>query len=372
VKEGGVAETRKRPRATGTDKTGSISNSANSLTVQALLDSGCLIGDCISQEIVNKLNAKHLIVHTNTTICSGFNNECNDNFPSLKINLSCINERFNLLENVQTLVFILPTTPIDLIIGRKTIKQHLFSKTVPSHFEVQKKLIESIDMTTESFGDNYSQEMYGATPLNQVESKGTPFKAHAHLTTETYTCTSNLKLDNDTVNFRVLTGKEKSVKQDDNSKEGHPLCLRNKYLSRDSCRDGGSCPCSLQKSPDDHMDVSGLDGLNDTPLLAPLLESDIPPLPLGGVTGRTRELTKKWLLQDDDDNDDDFDDTLDTENDVFHSFKNDFGDDPSTDTLDQIMIQGTPALRSQIRTILVCSLPVSPRNRPLFRPSNKK
>jgi hypothetical protein len=29
------------------------------------------------------------------------------------------------------------------------------------------------------------------------------------------------------------------------------------------------------------MDVSGLDGLNDTPLLAPVLESDNPPLPLG-------------------------------------------------------------------------------------------
>jgi hypothetical protein len=68
VEEGGVAETRKRPRATDKDKTGGISNNANSLIIQALLDSGCLIGDCISQEIVNKLNANHLIVHTNTTI----------------------------------------------------------------------------------------------------------------------------------------------------------------------------------------------------------------------------------------------------------------------------------------------------------------
>jgi hypothetical protein len=47
------------------------------------------------------------------------------------------------------------------------------------------------------------------------------------------------------------------------------------------------------------MDVSGLDGLNDTPLLALLLESDNPPLPLRGATGKTGELTKKWLLQED-------------------------------------------------------------------------
>jgi hypothetical protein len=47
------------------------------------------------------------------------------------------------------------------------------------------------------------------------------------------------------------------------------------------------------------MDVSGLDGLNDNPLLALLLESDNPPLPLGGAPGKTRELTKKWILQED-------------------------------------------------------------------------
>jgi hypothetical protein len=135
--------------------------------------------------------------------------------------------------------------------------------------------------------------MYGATHLNQVESKGTPFKAHAHLTTETHTCTSNLKVDDDTVDFRVLTGNEKSVKQDDNSNEDlHPLCLRNKYLSRDSCRNGGSCPCSLHKSPGDQKDVGGHEGLNDTPLLAPVLESDNPPLPLGGAMGKTGWLSK--------------------------------------------------------------------------------
>jgi hypothetical protein len=47
------------------------------------------------------------------------------------------------------------------------------------------------------------------------------------------------------------------------------------------------------------MDVSGSDGLNDTPLLAPVFESDNPPLPLGGTPGKTRGLAKKWLLQED-------------------------------------------------------------------------
>ena len=249
VEEGGIAGTRKRPRATQETKTGrTTGNSKDNFPVQVLLDSGCLIGDCISQEVVNKLNARHLIVHTNTTICSGFNNECNDNFPSLIINLSYINENNKLLESFETLVFILPKTPIDLIIGRKTLKQQRFSKTVPSHFEDRTNLTESIDMTTEDFVDNISQETYGATTLDQLKSKGTPFKAHAHLTTETHTCASNLKSDDNNVDFKALTGKEKSVKQDELSEKEHPLCLRNKYLSRGSCNDGGSCPCSLQQA----------------------------------------------------------------------------------------------------------------------------
>jgi hypothetical protein len=60
----------------------------NNCLTKALLDSGCLIGDCMSQNIVDKLNAKNLIVYTKTTICSGFNNECFNNFPTLLINIS--------------------------------------------------------------------------------------------------------------------------------------------------------------------------------------------------------------------------------------------------------------------------------------------
>ena len=51
--------------------------------------------------------------------------------------------------------------------------------------------------------------------------------------------------------------------------------------------------------------------------------------------------------------DDDFDDTLDTEHDVFNDFiDKDQGDDPYTDILDCIVIEGTPALRKEIRNLL--------------------
>ena len=69
-----MADTRKRAR--GSEPGTGVKPPDNTYSAKALLDSGCLIGDCMSQEIVNKLNANHLIVYTNTTICSGFNNEC--------------------------------------------------------------------------------------------------------------------------------------------------------------------------------------------------------------------------------------------------------------------------------------------------------
>ena len=58
--------------------------------VQALLDTGCLVGDCISQQIVDSLNAHHLVVNIKTTICSGYDNQCSDNHPSLLIKISFI------------------------------------------------------------------------------------------------------------------------------------------------------------------------------------------------------------------------------------------------------------------------------------------
>ena len=51
------------------------------------------------------------------------------------------------------------------------------------------------------------------------------------------------------------------------------------------------------------------------------------------------------------DQDIEFSDTLDTEHDVFEDFKSK-GDDPDIDILDTIHIEGSPALRGRIRTLL--------------------
>ena len=90
-----------------------------SKSIRALLDTGCLVGDCISKSIVDSLSASHLLFNVSTTICSGFNNQCQNNFQALKINLSFLNEITSSLEHIITTVIVLKDSPIDLIIGRK-------------------------------------------------------------------------------------------------------------------------------------------------------------------------------------------------------------------------------------------------------------
>jgi hypothetical protein len=91
-------------------------------------------GDCMSQEIVDKLNASHLVVNIKNTICSGFDNNCSSDFPSLLIKITFIHENTFLKESFLTRVLILPKSPIDIILGRKTIKAINFASVTPSHF----------------------------------------------------------------------------------------------------------------------------------------------------------------------------------------------------------------------------------------------
>ena len=74
---------------------------------KALLDSGCLVGDCMSQHLVDDLHVSHLVENIYTTICSGFDNHCSNNFPSLLINISFINEISLSEESFLTRVIIL-------------------------------------------------------------------------------------------------------------------------------------------------------------------------------------------------------------------------------------------------------------------------
>jgi hypothetical protein len=133
----------------------------DNLLVQALLDTGCLVGDCMSREIIDKLNASHLVVNIDATICSGFNNQCSSDFPSLLIEIIFIHE--NTFSKESKRVFLLHKSPIDINIGRKTIKTINFATKTPSHFGCEINLT-SRARPVIAFGDtirNDSQEIRG-------------------------------------------------------------------------------------------------------------------------------------------------------------------------------------------------------------------
>jgi hypothetical protein len=134
------------------------------LLVQALLDTGCLVGDCMSQEIADKLNASHLVVNINATICSGFNNQCSSDFPSLLIKMIFVHQNTFLKESFITRVLILPESPIDIIIGRKIIKTIHFPTKTLSHSGCEINLT-SRTRPVIDFGDtinnNDTQEIHG-------------------------------------------------------------------------------------------------------------------------------------------------------------------------------------------------------------------
>ena len=90
--------------------------------MDALLDTGCLAGDFIKPVI----NSAAIL-----PVCSGLDNTCYDISKSVIIR---VNERLNIINTFEIKVNILDTSPLDLIIGRATIKKLGLVHQVPSQF----------------------------------------------------------------------------------------------------------------------------------------------------------------------------------------------------------------------------------------------
>jgi hypothetical protein len=127
----------------------------------------------MSQEMVDKLIASHLVVNINATICSGFNNQCSSDFPLLLIKITFIDENLFLKKSFITRVLILPKSPIDIIVGRKSIKTINFATKTASHFRCEMNLT-SRTRPVIDFGDtikNDSQEIHVVCiPSNHITS----------------------------------------------------------------------------------------------------------------------------------------------------------------------------------------------------------
>ena len=104
--------------------------------MDALLDTGCLAGDFLARRVVDRFNIKPVINSTaNLSVCSGLDNTCYDISKSVIVSVNYFNERLNKLSSFEIKAIILQTSPLDLIIGRATIKKlslvHRVPKSIP-------------------------------------------------------------------------------------------------------------------------------------------------------------------------------------------------------------------------------------------------
>ena len=103
--------------------------------MNALLDTGCLAGDFVARRIVDRFSIKPVVYSTaKLSVCSGLDNTCYDISKSVIISVNYLNERLNKLSTFEIKAIITETSPLDLIIGRATIKKLSLVHEVPSQF----------------------------------------------------------------------------------------------------------------------------------------------------------------------------------------------------------------------------------------------
>ena len=99
---------------------------------EALLDTGSLARDSVSERLVEEYSLAPVVTANHRTVCSGLNNECVKINTILLLRVTFFSEILNKNTSFDIEVTILKNTPIDLIIGRNTIKKHKFFDRIPN------------------------------------------------------------------------------------------------------------------------------------------------------------------------------------------------------------------------------------------------
>jgi hypothetical protein len=105
---------------------------ARSIKVGALLDTGSLAGDFISQEVVDEFRLKSNTVTTPRLVCSGLDNTCINLNKTVPVTVLFTNELTSKINSVLLNAYILKDSPIDLIVGLPSIKKYNLFQAVPS------------------------------------------------------------------------------------------------------------------------------------------------------------------------------------------------------------------------------------------------
>ena len=115
-------------------------NNGSRIQAQALLDTGSLVGDFISQNLCLSLNALHLCYTSliPLVVCSGLDGTCHSNNSAIDIgnNFKSIN---NVCHTIYLTVRVKQSSLIDLIIGRVSLNKYSFYKLTPFAFGISEE-----------------------------------------------------------------------------------------------------------------------------------------------------------------------------------------------------------------------------------------
>ena len=104
--------------------------------MEALLDTGSLAGDFISEKTVNKFNFTPTQTNLQLTVCSGLDNTCHNLNTKVDLGVTFYNELLNNNDTFDISAVILKETPVDIIIGRETIKKHKLFEKISSQLSI--------------------------------------------------------------------------------------------------------------------------------------------------------------------------------------------------------------------------------------------
>ena len=112
--------------------------------VEALLDTGSLAGDFISEKTVNKFNFTPIQTNSKLQVCSGLDNTCYNVDTKIDLCVTFYNELLNNDDTFDISAIILKETPIDIIIGRDTIRRYQLFDKIPSQLRGNDLILEDI------------------------------------------------------------------------------------------------------------------------------------------------------------------------------------------------------------------------------------
>ena len=105
--------------------------------IKALLDTGSLAGDFVAYRCLLNLKLESFIkTSKKRVVCSGLDNQCYDISSSIALRIFYFCEKLSKIAHIDITAIVLQSSPIDLILGRKTIKLHKLFDQLPSQLSV--------------------------------------------------------------------------------------------------------------------------------------------------------------------------------------------------------------------------------------------